>query len=99
MAFFAGIAIVGLLLAVGPNLDLFPIYHLFFRIVPMFNFPRVSGRILAIAVVGLAMLVALVSLHCDSGRVDAPASSPRSFSRCWWRTSCRGRRRDSRHCR
>ena len=59
IAFFAGTGVVGLVLAVGPNLPLFPVYHLLFRIVPMFNFPRVSGRILAVAAVGLAMLAAL----------------------------------------
>jgi hypothetical protein len=59
IAFFAIVGLAGLLLAVGPNLDLLPIYHLLFRVVPMFNFPRVSGRILTIGAVGLAMLAAL----------------------------------------
>ena len=70
IAFFAGTGIIGALLAVGPNLDLFPLYHLLFRIVPMFNFPRVSGRILAVASVGLAMLAALglAALRQRAGR-------------------------------
>jgi hypothetical protein len=59
MAFFAGVGLVGLLLAVGPNLDPFPVYHLLYRLVPMFNFPRVSGRILIVGAVGLALLSAL----------------------------------------
>ncbi len=69
-AFFAGAGIVGLLLVVGPHLDLFPLYHLFFRGVPMFNFPRVSGRILAVAAVGLALLAALglAALRRRAGR-------------------------------
>jgi len=70
IGFFTGAGLGGLLLAVGPNLTLFPIYHLLFRAVPMFNFPRVSGRILAIAVVGLAMLAALglAALRQRAGR-------------------------------
>ncbi len=70
LAFFAGTGITGALLAVGPNLDLFPLYHLLFRIVPMFNFPRVSGRILAVACVGLAVLAALglAALRQRAGR-------------------------------
>ncbi|MHB8834108.1 MAG: hypothetical protein ACYC9Y_00105 [Candidatus Methylomirabilia bacterium] len=73
LAFFAGLGVGGLVLAVGPNLDLFPVYHLFFRIVPMFNFPRVSGRILAVGVVGLAMLAALglAALRQRAGRLAA----------------------------
>jgi hypothetical protein len=59
LAFFAGTGIIGALLAIGPNLEVFPLYQLLFRFVPMFNFPRVSGRILAVACVGLAMLAAL----------------------------------------
>jgi hypothetical protein len=68
--FFAVAGLVGLLLAVGPNLDLLPVYHLFFRVVPMFNFPRVSGRILAIGAVGLALLAALglAALRQRAGR-------------------------------
>jgi hypothetical protein len=68
--FFAGTAVFGLLLAVGPNLDVFPLYHALFRVVPMFNFPRVSGRILAVAVVGIAVLVAfgLAALRQRAGR-------------------------------
>lgn len=70
IAFFAGVAAVGLLLAVGPNTDIFPAYHLLYRTVPMFNFPRVSARILAVAIVGLAYLVAVgfTSLRQRAGR-------------------------------
>ena len=70
LGFFAGVAAIGLVLAVGPNLGPFPLYHLFYRFVPMFNFPRVSRRILAVASVGLAMLVALgvAALRRRSGR-------------------------------
>jgi hypothetical protein len=56
-AFFAGTFLVGTLLAVGPNLPGLPLYHLLYRTVPMFNFPRVAGRIMTVAVLGLAALV------------------------------------------
>ena len=71
LGFYAGTAVTGLLLAVGPNLALFPLYHLLFRFVPMFNLPRVSGRIFLIAVVGLAALAALglAALRRRAGRL------------------------------
>lgn len=70
IAFFGGVGVAGVLLAVGPNLDLVPVYHLLFRTVPMFNFPRVSGRILMVASVGLAMLAAVgfAALRLRAGR-------------------------------
>lgn len=58
VAFFGGTFLLGTLLAVGPHLKVFPLYHLLFNAVPMFNFPRVSARILTVAVVGLAVLAA-----------------------------------------
>jgi hypothetical protein len=57
VGFFGGTFALGTLLAVGPHLDLLPLYHLLYKTVPLFNSPRVTGRILIIAVVGLAVLV------------------------------------------
>jgi hypothetical protein len=77
LAFFAGIGVVGSVLAVGPNLEAFPVYHLLFRLVPMFNFPRVSGRILAVGAIGLAMLAALglAALRRRAGRFAGVATA------------------------
>lgn len=70
LAFFGLASGFGVLLAVGPNLRSFPLYHLLYRLVPMFNFPRVSARILAVAVVGFAVLAAagLGALRARFGR-------------------------------
>lgn len=70
LGFLAGAGVVGYVLAVGPNLEEFPLYHLLFRSVPMFNFPRVAGRILVVGVVGFAALAALgvAALRSRAGR-------------------------------
>ncbi|HEY5997672.1 MAG TPA: hypothetical protein VI078_00025 [bacterium] len=56
---FHGVAAaLAVLLAVGPHLPQLPLYHLFYDVVPLFNSPRVSGRILAVGVVPFAVTAA-----------------------------------------
>jgi hypothetical protein len=70
VAFFGGTFALGTLLAVGPHLTVFPLYHLLYTTVPMFNFPRVTGRLLTVAAVGFAALAAagLAGLRAWGGR-------------------------------
>ncbi len=56
--FWTWTLIFSTLLSLGFTLQIFPIYPLFYEIIPFFNYPRVPGRIIFIAYGALAYLVA-----------------------------------------
>jgi hypothetical protein len=56
--FFAVVFALAVLLAVGPHLDAFPLYHGLFKVLPFFNYPRVAGRYILLASLALGFLVA-----------------------------------------
>ena len=60
------------LLALGTKL---PTYELLWRYVPGFNFPRVPARLMPIAVLALAALVAFLLARFPSGRVAVVATA------------------------
>lgn len=47
--------LVAALLAVGPSVEVAPLYELLFRYFPFFNFPRMTGRWIMLAVLMLAL--------------------------------------------
>ena len=55
---FAVVFALAVLLAVGPHLDAFPLYHGLFKVLPFFNYPRVAGRYILLASLALGFLVA-----------------------------------------
>jgi hypothetical protein len=54
-AAFGFLGVTATLLSLGPGLRHAPLYTLFYKFVPFFNFPRVPGRIIMLAVVMLAV--------------------------------------------
>lgn len=49
-------ALLALLLAVGPSLTVAPLYELLFKYIPFFNFPRMTGRWVLIAVLFMSLV-------------------------------------------
>lgn len=48
--------LVAVLLAVGPSVEVAPLYQVLFKYVPFFNFPRMTGRWMMLAVLMLALV-------------------------------------------
>lgn len=55
-ALWAVTSLGALLLCVGPSLQAAPLYELMYKYVPFFNFPRMSGRWIVMAVVMMSLL-------------------------------------------
>jgi hypothetical protein len=55
-AIWALIGALTLVLSLGPTLNFLPLYELFYKYVPFFNFPRVPGRLIIFAVLFMALL-------------------------------------------
>ncbi|OGW60776.1 MAG: hypothetical protein A2V83_02480 [Nitrospirae bacterium RBG_16_64_22] len=56
--FFAVVFALAVVLAVGPHLDAFPLYHGLFKTLPFFNYPRVAGRYILLASLALGFMAA-----------------------------------------
>ena len=54
--FYLAVLIISYLLTLGPNLRTVPLYFLFYKVVPFFNFPRVTARIIVLSFLALAVL-------------------------------------------
>ncbi|MCA1905762.1 MAG: hypothetical protein LDL11_04120 [Desulfarculus sp.] len=57
---WAGLGLLFVLLALGPSLPALPLYQSLYRWLPYFNFPRVPGRMILMAVLMLALLAGWV---------------------------------------
>ncbi len=55
-AVWALIGVLGMILSLGPTLSFLPLYELLYKHLPFFNFPRVPGRMIIVAVLFLALL-------------------------------------------
>ena len=54
--FYLAIFIVSAILSLGPNLRIFPLYNLFYKYVPFFNYPRSTARIIIFAFLSISIL-------------------------------------------
>ena len=53
---WALIGLLAMILSLGPTLRFLPLYELLYKYLPFFNFPRVPGRMILIAVLFMALL-------------------------------------------
>ena len=58
VVFFSLTFIVTYILSLGPNLTIFPIYNILYKIIPFFKYPRVPARIIVLSFTSLALLCA-----------------------------------------